>query len=329
MSTIGESFKAAREAKGLSLSEAGRATRIKTQQLEALERDDFRGIPAPTYARGFIKLYAQYLHIDPAPLIDQYNARISKPAPPPPPPTTPGKVLPRVAGKPAYGNRPTSIDPVPANEESVSPATTAPKESQPPPNEGFAPILPVGGLAAREAEPDEPGAEPAISAPVSEQAVSDTVNVQLEAEDPAIAPPSAPVESSSSFWSISNQPSSSIDSAPAVQSILDSPSGFPETSTPSAVRTERNVEGEIEAVETFNSPPKPAVSDGGHDDHVQRARLRQAMLVVIAALILVGVIWLIRKLTHDAAPRGSDLSGSNRRITTLIAEPPEPYLEGR
>jgi len=69
MATIGEQFKAAREAKGASESEAATATKILTKIIVAMEADDFSVMAAPTYAKGFIRLYAEYLGLDPDPLV--------------------------------------------------------------------------------------------------------------------------------------------------------------------------------------------------------------------------------------------------------------------
>ena len=68
----GATLKAAREAKGSTPGAAAEATRIKVQIIEAIERDDFSRIAAPTYARGFIKLYAEYVGLDPEPLLRAY-----------------------------------------------------------------------------------------------------------------------------------------------------------------------------------------------------------------------------------------------------------------
>jgi cytoskeletal protein RodZ len=75
VATIGETFKDARDRKGVSPSEAAKATRMKVQHIEAMERDDFSGMAAPAYAKGFIKLYAEYLELDPAPLVQEYLSR--------------------------------------------------------------------------------------------------------------------------------------------------------------------------------------------------------------------------------------------------------------
>ena len=72
METLGQQFKTARERKKVSTSQAAAALRMKVQQLEALERDDFTKMPAPVYARGFIRLYAQYLELEAGPLLQEY-----------------------------------------------------------------------------------------------------------------------------------------------------------------------------------------------------------------------------------------------------------------
>ena len=75
METLGQKLKAARLARKMTASEAAKGTRIKVQHIEAMEGDDFSAIPAPAYAKGFIKLYAELLGLDPAPLIAEYIDR--------------------------------------------------------------------------------------------------------------------------------------------------------------------------------------------------------------------------------------------------------------
>ena len=69
---FGEILKAAREQRGLSLSSVAESTHMKVQVIEDLEREDFRRIAAPIYGRGFVKLYAEFLELDPAPLIREF-----------------------------------------------------------------------------------------------------------------------------------------------------------------------------------------------------------------------------------------------------------------
>lgn len=74
MQALGERLRNAREEMGATLSEAAEATKIKVQHIEALENEDFAVIAAPIYVKGFLKLYAEYLGIEPGELIEQYNS---------------------------------------------------------------------------------------------------------------------------------------------------------------------------------------------------------------------------------------------------------------
>lgn len=67
------SLKAAREARGLSLSDVFNTTRVSRITLEALENDDFDRLPPPVYTRNFIRKYAQAVGIDEKPLLDRYE----------------------------------------------------------------------------------------------------------------------------------------------------------------------------------------------------------------------------------------------------------------
>lgn len=72
METLGHILYTARTKKKVTASEAAKGTRIKVQHIEAMEQDDFSSVPAPAYAKGFIRIYSEYLGIDPAPLIKEY-----------------------------------------------------------------------------------------------------------------------------------------------------------------------------------------------------------------------------------------------------------------
>ncbi len=73
MDTLGTKLKAARQKRKLTTSEAAKGTRIKVQHIEAIESDDFSSIAAPTYAKGFIRIYAEFLGMNPEPLIEEYT----------------------------------------------------------------------------------------------------------------------------------------------------------------------------------------------------------------------------------------------------------------
>ncbi len=72
MATLGQQLKTAREAKGVTEEEAGSATKTLSKIIRAMEADDFSIMPAPTYAKGFIRLYAEYLGLDSEPLVEEY-----------------------------------------------------------------------------------------------------------------------------------------------------------------------------------------------------------------------------------------------------------------
>jgi len=81
LSTIGEALRAAREAQGRSLHDAAEATRIRSSYLEALEEERFGELGGNVYAKGFLRSYAGYLGVDPAPLLEAYRAQETAEAP--------------------------------------------------------------------------------------------------------------------------------------------------------------------------------------------------------------------------------------------------------
>lgn len=75
MVSIGEQLAEARRQQGKSLKDAERATRIRARYLQALEDDDFSSLPGSTYARAFIREYADFLKLDGSPLVNSFNER--------------------------------------------------------------------------------------------------------------------------------------------------------------------------------------------------------------------------------------------------------------
>jgi transcriptional regulator with XRE-family HTH domain len=72
MGELGSWLVRAREAKGLTLEDAERDTRISRRYLQALEMEQFNIIPAPVYARGFLRSYSQYLGLDPQEMLSLF-----------------------------------------------------------------------------------------------------------------------------------------------------------------------------------------------------------------------------------------------------------------
>ena len=61
---IGEALRLAREARGLTLNQVAQETRIRVPFLLALEEEDFADLPAPIYARAFLRTYGGFLGLD-------------------------------------------------------------------------------------------------------------------------------------------------------------------------------------------------------------------------------------------------------------------------
>ncbi len=95
---IGPRLREARQNKQLTTSQVAEMTRMKVQIVDDLENDDFHRIAATIYGKGFIKLFAECVDVDPTPLIDDYMQQMGVPAPPklpvqqePEPPTEDGQ----------------------------------------------------------------------------------------------------------------------------------------------------------------------------------------------------------------------------------------------
>ncbi|HEY1654339.1 MAG TPA: RodZ domain-containing protein [Candidatus Tumulicola sp.] len=80
MPALGERFRAAREARGLSLSEVSEQIRIRSVYLAAIEEERWSAIGAPVYVRGFLRTYARYLALDPEEIVAEFNADTGTPS---------------------------------------------------------------------------------------------------------------------------------------------------------------------------------------------------------------------------------------------------------
>ncbi|MBT8473222.1 MAG: TonB family protein [Marinicaulis sp.] len=75
-STVGIFLADARRGRGLTLSDISVATKIKIDQLHAIEESDADRLPATPYAVGFVKVYAGYLGLDSDALAAQFKKEI-------------------------------------------------------------------------------------------------------------------------------------------------------------------------------------------------------------------------------------------------------------
>jgi len=74
--SIGEQLRSAREARGWTLGEAAKRTKVKLEQLEKLEKNQFDLLPSLAYARGFIRIYARELGLDGWALLRQFHGEV-------------------------------------------------------------------------------------------------------------------------------------------------------------------------------------------------------------------------------------------------------------
>ena len=208
MSSFGETLKAAREAKGLTCSQVAAQTHMLVQIVEEMEREDFHRIPAPIYGRGFVRLFADCVGLDPVPLVrefmDIYEGRRAPavsirevptaPIPPPAPPTWQTAMTPQ----------PTPAEPIPEPEPAPEPVIAPIQESvtepepepiaQPQPEPE--PVAPPEPVVQSEPEPvvQPPEPEPVVQSelelePVAPPEPEPEPVAQPEPEPEPVAPP--------------------------------------------------------------------------------------------------------------------------------------------
>ncbi|MEV6403636.1 MULTISPECIES: helix-turn-helix domain-containing protein [Streptomyces] len=82
--SIGRTLQQARIAAGLTVDDVSTATRVRIAIVHAIEADDFAPCGGDVYARGHIRTLARAVHLDPAQLMEQYDAAHGgRPAPTP------------------------------------------------------------------------------------------------------------------------------------------------------------------------------------------------------------------------------------------------------
>jgi cytoskeleton protein RodZ len=82
MSSLGLYLRGLREAKGMSLDDIARTTRVGRRHLEALESETFGELPAPVFVKGFIRAYCEYLDSSSEEALSLYRETTGEPAAP-------------------------------------------------------------------------------------------------------------------------------------------------------------------------------------------------------------------------------------------------------
>jgi cytoskeleton protein RodZ len=70
---LGKKFQEARLARGLTLDEAARMTKIRPSRLGEIEADDFSQFPSLAYAKGFLLIYGKFLDVDITPYLEAFE----------------------------------------------------------------------------------------------------------------------------------------------------------------------------------------------------------------------------------------------------------------
>ena len=77
MFEIGNSLREARERQGLDLRQVEADTKVRVKFLRALEEERFDVLPADSYARGFLDVYATRLGLDSQLYVDEFDSRFA------------------------------------------------------------------------------------------------------------------------------------------------------------------------------------------------------------------------------------------------------------
>ncbi len=77
MRKIGEALKAGRVALGLEIGDIAKKTCISVHYLKAMEEGRFQIIPK-VFDKGYLKIYADFLHIDVKPILALYDEQMKK-----------------------------------------------------------------------------------------------------------------------------------------------------------------------------------------------------------------------------------------------------------
>jgi cytoskeletal protein RodZ len=70
---LGKKFQEARIAKGFTLDEAARLTKIRPSRLAEIEAGDFSQFPSLAYAKGFLLIYGKFLDVDVTEYLDAFE----------------------------------------------------------------------------------------------------------------------------------------------------------------------------------------------------------------------------------------------------------------
>lgn len=73
MKTAGQLLKEKRLILELDLGQIAERTKIKSEYLESLEESRYDQLPSPTFAKGLLRTYAKFLHLDPDTMVAMFR----------------------------------------------------------------------------------------------------------------------------------------------------------------------------------------------------------------------------------------------------------------
>lgn len=79
--SLGEKLRAAREQRGISISEVAEQTRISPLYLEAIDSDNYKTLPGGIFNKGFVRSYAKYVGLDEQEALQDYSRLIAQSEP--------------------------------------------------------------------------------------------------------------------------------------------------------------------------------------------------------------------------------------------------------
>ena len=151
LQSLGATLREAREQRALTFEEVETQTRIRVKFLQALESGDLSLLPSLAHARGFLRNYAQFLHLDANAIIAEFGA-LTGMAPPAvttstaaPEPSSPGAPPPSAKQVgPAFDQPPAPPPPEELTPYPPPPAQSRSRSTYIPPSQRMGPAGPLG-----------------------------------------------------------------------------------------------------------------------------------------------------------------------------------------
>ena len=337
MSSFGETLRKAREAKGLTCSQVAAQTHMLVQIVEEMEREDFHRIPAPIYGRGFVRLFADCVGLDPIPLVrefmDIYEGRRAPavsirevPTEPIPPPVQP----------PVWQDSP-EPEPVPEPEPTPvpEPEPLPVPEPMPAPEPEPLPVPVPEPTPVPDPEPiPEPTPEPE---PSPEPDPEPTPMPEPEPEpEPVPEPIPEPPNAVRGLELFEQPPTRSVtDNRPLFETLSTPPQEAvpsPATKEPPPINFDDSPyitpgygEGVPSVTDRFRKSISAVTSSVLKKVHsIPRRAWRTGILVLGAILVVLFIVWSICKLYSATSAPQTPASGADVPPAAAPAEPPAP-----